>query len=291
MMVVNKINEKVEWKVPYANPKSDEKKTFPSLDLNYLQRGIILKAKIEEMDFDFPFFKKRTVSDEYITEGFDYQKYQNELDKDLENAKGTRNKTVAAAKFLATDFPKLPYFWGGGHEIQDINQFKGINEKWGKSEKIVLVGAENSYPVGESFPYSLDCSGFITWCLVNGGYDLKDCLNSTTCKSLGESISMSDPNILDKTKVGDLGHTQGHVGIVIDVDKKDKEITFAHVSDSGHGMGVTTINVETGLITKDSKGAMMSKDRFGNPITADNRVNNEKYKNYFNTIISVPYPD
>lgn len=290
---MNEINKKVTYKVPLVTPeKLDKEKLDPYLNfLDLRQRMILLRKNTETMDFGLFGFDSLEVSDEYITENFDYEKYQKILDGDLERAKGTRNKTVAAAKFLATDFPKLPYFWGGGHEIQDINQFKGINEKWGKSEKIVFGGAGDSYPVGESFPYSLDCSGFITWCLVNGGYDLKGCLNSNTCKSLGESISMSDPNILDKTKVGDLGHTQGHVGIVIDVDKKNKEITFAHVSDSGHGMGVTTINVETGLITKDSKGAMMSKDRFGNPITADNRVNNEKYKNYFETIISVPYPD
>lgn len=226
------------------------------------------------------------VSNTYISSNLNTDIYQSKLKETLEKATGTRNKTVAAAIFLATEFPKLPYFWGGGHECP-IEDLVGINSKWGNPEKIIF-GGDDYYTVGDEFPYSLDCSGFITWCLKNGGYNIENCLGSSDCQELGPSTSITSPEVLGTAKIGDIGWMPGHVGMIVDINKDTNEITFAHISGSGYGMGLTTISTKTGKITKDEQGALPKTDKNNDPITDyKERVGEE----YFKEIISLPYPD
>ena len=105
--------------------------------------------------------------------------------------------------------------------------------------------------------------------------------------ALGDSISITDSEVLEFTKAGDVGWMDGHVGVVIDVDKEQKEITCAHLSGSGWGMNITTINTETGLVTKDDQGALPEVDKNGNTVSAVKRVGKE----YFTNVVSVPYED
>lgn len=220
--------------------------------------------------------KGGTVNKIYVDKTFDANYYNEQLEKELNKYSSTRYKTAAAALFLATDVPKLPYFWGGGHDY-NIEDFVGINASWGQYARVKYGGSEDS-PVGDLKTNSLDCSGYVTWCLVNGGYDIKTCLNTQSCYTLGKKTSITDADTINNVQVGDLGYTNGHVGIVVDVNKDSKEITFAHVSGSGNGMNLTTISTETGKVTKDDLGA--------NP-DGVNRVGTEM----FTTIIYVPYED
>lgn len=230
-----------------------------------------------------------TVSDEYITENFDYEYYQEQLEKVLSEADTDREKAVAAAMFLATRFPKLPYFWGGGHELS-VEELKGINKSWGSIQAIEF-GLDDDYLVGEYYPYSYDCSGFVSWCLVNAGYSLPDstCLNTGTCSDLGEHVSITDANVLDKVNIGDLGLMKGHVGIIVDINEETNEITFAHISGTNYayGMGLTTISTETGTITKEDVGVMPEKDKYGNSVEFNSHIGTE----YFKEIVLVPYKD
>lgn len=240
---------------------------------------------VEDFDLEIENDNELVVSNEYINENTDLSLYQEQLNNILETTTGSRNKAVAAATFLATSFPKLPYFWGGGHECS-IDNLVGINPDWGILDTIIY-GGSNYYKVGEQFPYSLDCSGFVTWCLKNANYDINSCLGSDDCLSLGDSVSITDTEVLDFTKAGDVGWMDGHVGVVIDVNKVTKEITFAHLSGSGYGMNITTISTETGLVTKDDQGVLPEIDKNGNTVNAANRVGKE----YFTNVVSVPYED
>ena len=54
---------------------------------------------------------------------------------------------------------KVPYFWGGRVYSP------GWNSEWGTSKTIQHAG-NSKYPLGQSFPYGLDCSGFVFWCAL-----------------------------------------------------------------------------------------------------------------------------
>lgn len=49
-----------------------------------------------------------------------FSKMQKEFDAELLNCTNSREKAVVAAKFLATRFPKLPYFGVGVMNFQKV---------------------------------------------------------------------------------------------------------------------------------------------------------------------------
>ena len=57
---------------------------------------------------------------------------------------------------------KVGYFWGGKSTVI------GEDPSWGTSEK---VSAEGSKSTGTIRAYGLDCSGFVTWAVINGYQD------------------------------------------------------------------------------------------------------------------------
>lgn len=198
----------------------------------------------------------------YISSNYDYEKYQKKLDKILLIECSTNYKVAMLASFFVSEFPKLPYFWGGGHEATSYNYFIGINPNWGKMQKIVFDG-DNDYKVGKEFPFSLDCSGFITWCLINSGFNISSyvkkgvyCLDSDDCLKMGQLFEITDNNLLKIIKVGDIAWMNGHVGIVIYVDNSSNSIDIVHISGSGKGLNLTCMSLENGTIIKDVLGPM-----------------------------------
>lgn len=211
-------------------------------------------------------------------------KYQEMLEKVLIKKCPTNYKVAMVADFLFNDFPKLPYFWGGGHEATSFEYFMGINPDWGKMEKIMFDG-DNDYRIGKEFPFSLDCSGFVTWCLVNSGFDVSSyvkngtyCLDSDDCLKMGDLFGITDNNLKNNIKIGDIAWMKGHVGIVTYICKRFNTIDVVHVSGSGKGINNTTICLTDGIIIKDELGYMPSGvevDRVGD--------------SYFTHIVSVNY--
>ena len=204
---------------------------------------------------------KLEVSESNINDSFDGKFYQDKFDSYMALYDGydARDKTVAAASFLATQLPKLPYFWGGGHERG--NSLIGIDSNWGQLRKIEYDGSDH-FPKGSEHTFSLDCSGFVSWCLINGGYsNIDGCLGSGTLANLGDKIELKNANLAD-VKPGDLAWRKNHIGIIVDVDASSNEIKVAHVSDSGDGMNITTISTDTGKIVDDSIGSS-GNDRIG----------------------------
>lgn len=240
-----------------------------------------LKDIVEIFEFDSSdgdYYINNNRLNEKLEPGFNADKYNEELKNVLSNAKGTRNKVASAAIFLATKFPQLPYFWGGSHELSSIDDMKGINSKWGSNEVCQFGGAEPFYEMGKQYPYSLDCSGFTSWCLVNAGFkDIDRVWNTTDFyeSNKTEVVSITDSSVIERVQVGDFGYNNHHIGVVIDVDKDNHEITFAHVSGD-NGMNITTMSTETGLITKDNTGN-----------SNINRVGND----YFTDILLMDYSD
>ena len=195
--------------------------------------------------------------------GYDYDYYQSLFNKTMSLATDNRTRTTMAARFLATSFPHMNYFWGGGHE----SICEGLDPTWGDPR---LVTAEGSETTGTKQPNSLDCSGYVSWVLKNGGYNIEKPMTTWELENIGEKTPLINSNEKD-IKVGDLAYMDGHIGVIVRIDNKD--ITISHCSGTG-GMNITKMDTTTGLVTEDwNKEA----NRVGQP--------------YFTDIIKVNYND
>ncbi len=146
----------------------------------------------------------------------------------------TRAGTVQAARFLVLQFPyrmnyfnengRLPYVDGEGryyHEGLYLNSYK--SEGLSKSIKgPACWGCPLfSIPMGYNKPNSMDCSGFVSWCLVNGGFDPGDLGAGPTAgvndlSDLGEKHAVNEES-LQEVRVGDLFSANGHIAILIGI--------------------------------------------------------------------------
>lgn len=162
---------------------------------------------------------------------------------------GTRAGVVAAARFLTLEFPyRIKYFsengrlanYNGGPAIDGEGRYyhKGLYLNYSKTEEMEKVD-KGPAPWGCSI-YSrpskgmrangLDCSGFTTWAVLNGGFDIEDLgahgagPDIHDLNDIGEEVSLTKELALsDEIKAGDLlGEvtvTEGHSALVVGIDK------------------------------------------------------------------------
>lgn len=187
--------------------------------------------------------------------GYDYEYYQNLFNKTISMASDERTKSTMAAIFLATSFPHMNYFWGGGHD----KICNGLDPTWGQPR---VVTAEGSESTGTERPNSLDCSGYVSWVLKNGGYNIEGPMTTWDLEKIGNKIPITAAT-QNNIQAGDLASMEGHIGMIIKVD--GNEITVSHCSGTG-GMSITKMNTATGLVTEDwNKEA----NRVGQPYFTD----------------------
>lgn len=234
---------------------------FTKAELAVVDNLHIQSKGIEEA---IKFYHNKTYNNKL--QGYDYDYYQKLFDDSLSIAKGTRAKSTMAAIFLSTTFPHMNYFWGGGHD--KISE--GLDPTWGNPK---LVTAEGSDTTGTKQPNSLDCSGYVSWALKNGGYDISKPMVTGELEQLGEKVPITSSQN-ENIQAGDLAYMEGHVGMII--RKEGNEITISHCSGSGNGMNITKIDIKTGLVTED----------WSNGVTT-----NRKGKKYFTDIIKIDYKD
>lgn len=118
---------------------------------------------------------------------------------------GTGKGTAAAAITLINSVKekgyRLPYYWAGGHGgISD-----GAKPNWGSktSTSCSIYGTCYAYD-------SLDCSGFVSWAIKNGGCTNFTAHTSSTFGSIGKKIDKS------QVKAGDILVNPGsHVVLVV----------------------------------------------------------------------------
>ncbi|MEG1384779.1 MAG: Ig-like domain-containing protein [Oscillospiraceae bacterium] len=163
---------------------------------------------------------------------------------------GTRAGTVAAARFLSLQFKyRVPYFFENGRlnphngrprcdgegryyhqglflckcKYDDLDPVRYGPAMWGHP----LMNFEEKYAFkkNQKYPNGLDCSGFVTWCLINGGSDVGDMGageeygNNDLC-DLGEKIYLSAAVLKsDRIRVGDLIASDGHMAIIIGLEE------------------------------------------------------------------------
>ena len=142
---------------------------------------------------------------------------------------GTRAGVVAAATFLPLEFPyKIPYFYENGRLTDTGTNLVDGEGRW--YHKGLYLGQEKENTVslilsgpsswgcsllnweddghrkpGEYYPNGLDCSGYISWVLYNGGLDPGD---------YGSGISASETDLTDLGEVKKINYELMHSGTV-----------------------------------------------------------------------------
>lgn len=226
--------------------------------------AIIDNIKIESTGLDNALQTQYTNTFNTSLTGYDYEYYQSLFDKTISLATSERSKTTMAALFLATSFPHMNYFWGGGHD----KIVEGLDPTWGQEKEVT---SPKSVTTGTTRPNSLDCSGYVSWALKNGGYDIDQPMSTWELEEIGQKVPITSA-ASNNVQVGDLAAMNNHVGIIVKVD--ENEITVSHCSGNG-GMSITKIDTTTGLVTEDWN--QEAESRVGQP--------------YFTDIIKVNYKD
>lgn len=176
----------------------------------------------------------------------------------------TRAGVVEAARFLTLSFQyRIPYFfengrlfWSGVHYVdgegryyhkglylsedkyKDIGPVKDGPSMWGCD----LTNRDNSegWVLFAPYPNGLDCSGFVTWALLNGGFDIGD-VGANDLPLLDDSRYYSDVFIpvnmttlnSGKAKPGDIIAVSGHTALIVGIDEDHYYVAESNVSTEG----------------------------------------------------------
>lgn len=165
----------------------------------------------------------------------------------------TRAGVVAAARFLSLKFPyKINYYFENGR--LNSTRRKHIDGE-GRYYHKGLYLTENKYETLEenastrepkmwgcdlyanyTKSYSrngLNCSGFISWVLLNGGFDIGDLGAGSTEEldftDLGKKKDIDLNVIKNDIKVGDLVGIDGHIAIIIGIDEEKVYIAESYI--------------------------------------------------------------
>ena len=187
---------------------------------------------------------------------------------------GTRAGVIAAARFLTLEFSyRVPYFFENGRLENyppfehvdgegryyhrglylDTGKFKDIVDAlngpiiWGCNLLNYTTWSDRnySYKEGYKYPNGLDCSGFVTWALINGGVDVGDIgagidPDHYDLSDVGEMHYITNELMNSgRVKVGDLIGNNGHAAILAGMDKDNYYIAEA-LPNIG-GVRITTV--------------------------------------------------
>ena len=140
---------------------------------------------------------------------------------------GLSTERKAVIKAACSLVGKVNYFWGGKSSAI------GWDSEWGKMK---LVTAEGSRSSGSMRPYGLDCSGFVTWCFINSGFNASAIGHGTqTQVTKGSRISLSSASPGDLAFYNDISH----VGIVAGKDASGNVLVI-HCSSGANNVVITT---------------------------------------------------
>ena len=102
-------------------------------------------------------------------------------------------------------------------------------------------------------PNGLDCSGFVTWAILNGGFDCGDIGAGFTelldLTDIAELVKNSKDN-LDKIKVGDLVHSDligAHIGIIVGIDGDIYYVAESTPKEDIKALVITKLDTESFL--------------------------------------------
>lgn len=155
----------------------------------------------------------------------------------IETGAGTREGVVTAAvsliNYLYDNFDaKLPYYWGG--KYSEI----GISNSFGEyiPSKVSRGGNVNYYK-------SFDCSGFVQWAIINGGFN--NPVNGGTA-SFNDKFSSNSCMERDSDCIGQPGDlinlANGHIMLIVATDVESGKYMVAESTGAGVIMQLRTMH-------------------------------------------------
>ncbi len=206
-----------------------------------IKSKVIVTSIINKMDI---VVKEKLKCEKYSKE--EATLLDNILKSRIENAGyKTRAGVVEAARFLSLSFPyKIEYFYENGRQTTnkvdgegryyhiglylDESKFDDLTGSTTTANKGIWGCSIHSYPINKKSNNGLDCSGFVSWALLNGGFDVKDVgagwSDDEDLTDYGEVLKLdSKKETYSKLRVGDLLHSErlgGHIGIIVGEDNK-----------------------------------------------------------------------
>lgn len=184
---------------------------------------------------------------------------------DVSGGLGTRDAVVAAATYLSEE-ENIPYFWGG--KYSEV----GVNGEWNTQKPIPSAGSDIQFE-GVNWPYGLDCSGFISWAIINGGFKMDVSYTGAYLDYIKPNVYTFNTQNLEsgKIKPGDLLYRNGHIAIITDLDLSKGTIKVAEEKGAEYGMVVTNTTIED-FVIKNKFSDIYSMEEYYN--TQDNLLNN-----------------
>lgn len=245
------------------------------------EKNVIVSDLISKRPEYYDYDKSYLSCNKYTSEENDI------LDKILQNRINnvgykTRAAAVEAARFLTLDFPyRINYFYENGRQTTNKvdgegryyhvglylnkDRFDNLTGSTTTNNKGVWGCSIYSYPAKRNIDNGLDCSGFVSWALLNAGFDVKDVgagwADDADLTDYGEVQKITkELSTSNKIKVGDLLHSEkagGHIGIIVGIDEENYYIAQALWFDQ---IGV--------IITKRKKDELSSE--FPHVVLMDN---------------------
>jgi hypothetical protein len=183
---------------------------------------------------------------------------------------GTRAGVVAAARFLTLEFNfRVHYFFENGR-LENYGPYMKVDGEGRYYHKGLFLSTDNYNSLSHSFegpamwgcnlknyttqsgwvsgklyPNGLDCSGFVTWALLNGGFAVGDIGAGASSKTydlddIGKKVNITDKLMNSgQVKVGDLIGNNGHMAIIAGWDNNNYYI--AESLDTTKGVVMTTV--------------------------------------------------
>lgn len=187
----------------------------------------------------------------------------------------TRAGVVAAARFLSMQFPyKISYFLENGRLTQPERYGDGEGRYYHKGlylvpSKYSLILKSRSGPAiwgcpileydSEVYrPNGLDCSGFVSWAILNGGFDIGDQGANGWSYSDNDLTNHGDRQYITwellnsrKVKAGDLASIPGHIALVVGIDYTNQMIYIAEELRYSQGLVVLSLSFSELLTHSD----------------------------------------
>lgn len=185
----------------------------------------------------------------------------------------TRAGAVEAARFLTLEFPyKISYFYENGrmpeyrnNKVDGEGRYYHIGLYLSESKftdiKYPSYGPKTwgcslySDPIGTKDANGLDCSGFVSWALLNAGFDVDDlgagiADDHADLTDTGKRTTLTTSILTsDEIKVGDLLFSYragGHIAMIVGSDDKNFYVAQAIWYDE-YGVVITTYKKEAVL--------------------------------------------
>lgn len=191
----------------------------------------------------------KTVSKILEENGSSVKKFNDQLyNNTLKDGIGTRQAVVDAALLFINTFEtvgyRLPYSYGGGWSGFNYDYNLGVESYYGLNPYIGTVlnngkGYTQKFSTGPTTYYylGLDCSGFVTWALRNGGINI-GITEASAYQNKGTTHPANSTDFI--AKPGDVLSSSSHVVLVVSYNQEKKAYIVAEAASKNDGILVST---------------------------------------------------